>query len=308
VLSEEGGQLDESLRTLPVSPPFDLARIAAPVWWARGRWPSTDWRRGTLWWVGWEHGRATWRAIRQENARTLVVTGPAHRDFDARWASRVAGTDVRMPEFNDPAIASLAMRHPGLRPWAAGSLFEGVISSIVGQSISVAAAAITERRLFALFNPPLHLDGRDFWPPPLPAQLASTTPQRVRVSGVTMRRAEALVDIGAKFASGAILDVDGVGFDAAVESDKLLAIPGIGPWTVRSSLLWGIADADAHPAGDVALLRAVRKQYQHVAHLKDVDHLSQRWAPHRAWAARLLWLDLLGFDGEGDDVQDQEFP
>jgi AraC family transcriptional regulator of adaptative response / DNA-3-methyladenine glycosylase II len=116
------------------------------------------------------------------------------------------------------------------------------------------------------------------------------------------------VAIGAKFAGGAILDIDGARFDAAVESEKLLAIPGIGPWTVRSARLWGIADADAHPAGDVALLRAVRKHYQHVAHLKDVDHLSQRWAPHRAWAARLLWLDLLGFDEEGDDIQEQALP
>jgi 3-methyladenine DNA glycosylase/8-oxoguanine DNA glycosylase len=300
--------MDQRSRTLPVSPPFDLARTAAPVWWARGRLPSTDWRQGRLWWVGWERDQVVWRSLRQPNASTLVVTGSALGENDARWISRVAGVDVRMPKFNDPIIASLAIRHPGLRPWAAGSLFEGVVSSIVGQSISVAAAATTERRLFALFNPPLRLDGRDFWPPPLPAQLASTTAQRVRASGVTMRRAQALVAIGAKFASGAIIDIDGAGFDAAVESEKLLAIPGIGPWTVRSACLWGIADADAHPAGDVALLRAVRKHYQHVSHLKDVDHLSQRWAPHRAWAARLLWLDLLGFDEEGDDIQEQALP
>ena len=85
-----------------------------------------------------------------------------------------------MPKFDDPIMAGLARGHAGLRPWSAGSLFEGIVSSIVGQSISVAAAATTERRLCERFNDGLHLDGRLFWPPPLPEQLASSSAAFVR--------------------------------------------------------------------------------------------------------------------------------
>ena len=79
--------------------------------------------------------------------------------------------------------------------------------------------------------------------------------------------------------------------------ERLVSISGIGPWTVQSALLWGIAAPDAHPTRDVALLRAARVHYPDVADLKDLDRVAERWKPYRGWAARLLWLDLLGYDG-----------
>jgi hypothetical protein len=192
----------ESLQTiLPVSPPFDLARTVAPAWWARGRWPNVDARRGTFLWVGWESGQVSWRSIRQIDAQTLEVFGSRRSEFDASWAAAVLGTNAAMPIFGDPIMAALARKHAGLRAWSAGSLFEGVVSSIVGQSISVAAAATTERRLCERFNRGLDLDGRQFWPPPRPEQLASSSAAFVRESGVTTKRAEALVAVGTLFAS-----------------------------------------------------------------------------------------------------------
>ena len=112
---------------------------------------------------------------------------------------------------------------------------------------------------------------------------------------MTTKRAEALVAVGTLFASepsSAAFDADPV---AAME--QLASISGIGPWTVQSALLWGIAAPDAHPTRDVALLRAARVHYPEVSDLKDLDRVAERWKPYRGWAARLLWLDLLGYDG-----------
>jgi len=201
-----------------------------------------------------------------------------------------------MPKFSDPIMAALARKHAGLRSWSAGSLFEGVISSIVGQSISVVAAATTERRLYERFNSGLDLDGRKFWPPPRPEQLASSSAAFIRESGVTTKRAEALVAVATLFAaqsSSEAFDADPI---AAVE--RLISISGIGPWTIQSALLWGIAAPDAHPTRDVALLRAARVHYPGIADLKDLDRVAERWKPYRAWAARLLWLDLLGYEAD----------
>jgi 3-methyladenine DNA glycosylase/8-oxoguanine DNA glycosylase len=47
----------------------------------------------------------------------------------------------------------------------------------------------------------------------------------------------------------------------------------------------------------VALLRAARVHYPEISNLNDLDQLAERWKPYRGWAARLLWLDLLGYDG-----------
>ena len=163
-------------RLLTVSSPFELARTVAPAWWARGRWPNVDARNGAFVWVGWEAGQVAWRSVRQIEAQTLEISGSRrHATSTPQWAAAVLGTNATMPKFDDPIMAALARGHAGLRPWSAGSLFEGVVSSIVGQSISVAAAATTERRLCERFNNGLHLDGRLFWPQPLPEQLAASS-------------------------------------------------------------------------------------------------------------------------------------
>ena len=286
-------------RLLAVLTPFDLARTAAPVWWSRGRWPNHDWIDGRLAWVGWEGDRIVSRCVLQVDEETLSIWGTASAHHDAGWARRVLGAATTMPVFTDPILSALASRHTGLRPWAAGSLYEGVVSSIVGQSISVAAAAVTERRLYAQLNPGMPLLGRSFWPPPRPAQLASADVAAVRACGVTTKRAEALIAVGKAFAGGGDVDRDADLQRARVYAGSLREIPGIGPWTVRSSLLWGVGDDDAHPSGDVALLRATRRHFPTVATLKDLDRLAETWAPARGWAARLLWLDLLGYPQPG---------
>ncbi len=139
--------LQEASRTLRLVLPFDLARTVAPVWWARGRWPNVDWRAGTLTWVGWEAGRVVWRTVRQCNETALEIAGSGNSDLDWNWAARVLGVDREMPKFNADTLRELALAHRGMKPWAAGSLYEGVVSSLVCQSNSVAAAAGTERRL-----------------------------------------------------------------------------------------------------------------------------------------------------------------
>ncbi|MBA3450970.1 MAG: DNA-3-methyladenine glycosylase 2 family protein [Chloroflexia bacterium] len=200
-----------------------------------------------------------------------------------------------MPQFTG-VLCQLAVEHVGMKPWAAGSHFEGVVSSIVGQSISVAAAATTERRLYTLFNAPGVVSGRAFWPPPTAGQLAVAEVETVRSSGVTTRRASALIEIGQRFTSGELLEPGDTGFDLLREGDKLRTTSGVGPWTVRSASLWGLGDPDAHPTGDVALLRAVRQRHPEVVTLRDLDRISNEWRPYRGWAARLYWLDLLGYE------------
>lgn len=283
---------------LTTSSHFDLARSAAPVWWGRGRWPNVDWQDGQLFWVGWEAARVAWRSVRQIDEHTLEIEGSRDAARDADWLRTNFGADRLMPNFDDPVLARLARKHAGMRPWSAGSHYEGVVSSIVGQSISLAAAATTERRLFEQFNKQLVIDGRPYWPPPRPEQLAVSSVEFVRRSGVTTRRAEALVAAGSLFVADTAPVAGTSGERQSVSAEQLLAIPGIGPWTVRSALLWGSGDDDAHPTGDVALLRATRQHYPDVASLKDLDRVSEGWKPFRAWAARLLWLDLLGFDRE----------
>ena len=92
-----------------------------------------------------------------------------------------------------------------MRPYSNGNLFEGIVTAIIGQSISVQAAAVTERKLAALFADPIAFGERQYWPEPTVEQLADVSPQLVRQSGVTQRRADAIVHIACLAAQNQLL-------------------------------------------------------------------------------------------------------
>ncbi len=289
------GNATEEPRLLPVTPGFSLPQTCGPVAWAGGRWPNMDWRDGQLLWIGWEAGRLAWRTVWQETDGQVWVTGARPDGGDERWAEVVLGCRQVCPAFSEPVLARLSNRFTGLRPFAYGSIYEGLIAAIVGQSISVAAAAVAQTRLCALVSPSVERSGRTFWPLPLPDQLASADASLIRRAGVTWRRAEALVAV-----SRAALEGNLPAREAALRQPEetaamLRRLPAVGPWTANSVLLWGVGAPDAYPTGDVALLRAARAAFDDPdLDLKGLDHRAEEWRPARAWAARLLWTDLLG--------------
>jgi 3-methyladenine DNA glycosylase/8-oxoguanine DNA glycosylase len=218
-----------------------------------------------------------------------MIEGSAAADNDRRWLAATLGVGQQCPVFDDPTLEGLRRRFSGLGVYASGSLYEGVIASIIGQSISVSAAAIVEQRFAAQFNPPIDIANRPHWPLPRADQLAVTEPAIVRQSGVTWRRAEALIKTGEIPAMTSDPDaIDNV-------RRSLLAIPAIGPWTVESAFLWGVGWSDAYPLNDVALLRAARQAYrQPTMTMGDLNRQSEHWRPNRGWASRLLLTALLG--------------
>jgi len=284
-------------RTIALPGGFSLAQTCGPVDWARGRWPNIDWREGRLFWVGWESGRVVHRTVSQDGD-LLLVAGDAEPAEDRGWAARVLGIDRRPPILAEPVVAPLGERYAGLRPFAAGSLWDGIVSSIAGQSISVAAAAVTEARLAALFDGGIELDGRRFWPMPTPEQVAAAEVSLVRTSGVTWRRAAAIVGAAQAWLAEELPANEHALAEPDVARAALRRLPLVGPWTAESALLWGLGEGDAFPPNDAALLRAARRAYgRPELDQRGLTALAERWRPGRAWAARWIWTDLLGVAG-----------
>jgi len=282
-------------RRVPIDPGFSLAQTCGPAAWAAHRSPRQAWIAGAFVHVTWEEGRPVWRIVRQAAPDALAIAGSAGPAGDGVFLRDVLGAGTPMPPFADPVIATLAARFPGMRPLSDGSLFEGALTSIVGQSISVAAAAVTQAKLAALFTEPLIVAGRPFRPLPSARQLATADPTLIRRSGVTTKRAEAIRHLAALAMRGALPTAAEARSDPERAIAALVALPGIGRWTAESTLLWGIGAADAHPTGDIALLRAARAAYARPEMtLRDLDALSEGWRPARSLAARLLWTALFG--------------
>jgi 3-methyladenine DNA glycosylase/8-oxoguanine DNA glycosylase len=65
--------------------------------------------------------------------------------------------------------------------------------------------------------------------------------------------------------------------DVAATRAALLALPGVGPWTVEYVAMRALRDPDAWPGTDLWLARAAA----------GAD--PGRWRPYRAYAAMVLW-------------------
>ena len=72
---------------------------------------------------------------------------------------------------------------------------------------------------------------------------------------------------------------------------RLTALRGIGPWTAQLYLLSCLGHADAWPPGDIALEEAAKLALGLAARpdRAALARIAERWRPHRAVAARLLW-------------------
>jgi DNA-3-methyladenine glycosylase II len=72
---------------------------------------------------------------------------------------------------------------------------------------------------------------------------------------------------------------------------RLVALPGIGPWTAEIYALTALGRADVFPPGDLALQEAARILYALPGRPAPAEFrvMAERWSPWRAVAARMLW-------------------
>jgi len=190
----------------------------------------------------------------------------------------------------DPAMAALVAARPGLRVPGAVDGFELAVRAILGQQVSVAAAVTLAGRVVVacgqeLADPEPGLE-RAF---PTPAAVADADLEGL---GLTGARARALRVLGAEAASGR-LQID-PGADRAQVRARLLALPGIGTWTVEYIAMRALADPDAWPATDLVLRRQVAAR----------NAQPQRWQPWRAYGAVHLWADLAAVCAPADAPAD----
>ena len=73
---------------------------------------------------------------------------------------------------------------------------------------------------------------------------------------------------------------------------RLVAIPGVGPWTAHYIALRQLREPDAFPAADVGLMRAMARDGAERPNAIQLEALSQAWRPWRAYAAQHLWTSL----------------
>lgn len=215
---------------------------------------------------------------------TAEAAARLRRLFDAEADPVVIGAHLS----RDALLAELVAARPGLRVPGAWDGFEMAVRAILGQQVSVSAATRLAGRLVAAFGTPLppHLAGPDgithlF---PTPARLAEA--DIASALGMPGARAGAIRGLAQALRDTPDLLDPGGGLAEAVA--RLKALKGIGEWTAQYIAMRALREADAMPAGDIGLLRALDRGDRRPTP-GGLLARSAAWSPWRAYAALHLW-------------------
>lgn len=186
----------------------------------------------------------------------------------------------------DDAIAPLVDRYGRLTLDPADDPFARLIESICSQQVSSAAARSIHDGL---------------------SEAIEMTPEGVLAADRETLRAAGLSGQKVRYVRAAAERFHEDGWDRATFEadsnetvrDRLTAIPGVGPWTADTFLLFALGRPDVYPVGDLAVRRATAARTG-----VDPDdrtglrERAERWSPYRSYAALYLWHDYE--DGDTD--------
>ena len=186
----------------------------------------------------------------------------------------------------DSMLAPFVREHPGTRVPGSVDGAETAVRAILGQQISVAGARTLAARLVANHGSELpetlatdsltHLF-------PEPATLARAALDDVRLPGA---RREALRSLARSISDGEVALDSGV--DRLDTEQRLLEVPGIGPWTASYIAMRALGDPDAFLAADLGVRHAISR----LGYDGEIEALAERWRPWRAYAVQHLWASL----------------
>ncbi|HKX79482.1 MAG TPA: DNA-3-methyladenine glycosylase 2 family protein [Novosphingobium sp.] len=173
------------------------------------------------------------------------------------------------------ALALAGYPEPRIRPPGYATL----LRTIVGQQVSVAAAASVWSKLEALL-------GED-----VPAEnLIAAEFDALRACGLSRQKQGYARSLCELVVTGAI-DLTNLPEDEEEAIAQLVRIKGIGRWSAEIYLLFAEGRPDIWPAGDLAVQAGLHKILGLEARPseKETRALAEKWRPHRGAAAIFTW-------------------
>jgi len=173
----------------------------------------------------------------------------------------------------DPLLEPLVRRSPGRRVPGSVDAAEIAVRAVLGQQVSLAGAATLAGRLVQMYGEPLERPvGAVTHLFPSAASLAAADPETLPLPA---SRRTALLGLTGALAGGEL-----------ELGPALLALPGIGPWTVSYIEMRALRDPDAFMPTDLGVRRGLERLGQDP---RAATELAERWRPYRAYAMQHLW-------------------
>jgi DNA-3-methyladenine glycosylase II len=164
--------------------------------------------------------------------------------------------------------------------------YGALVSSIVGQQLSVKAAAAIRQRFQDLFDGSM----------PTPGQILSVDAEQLRAIGFSYAKARYVHDLAEHILDGRIT------FDTILEqtNDEIIAnltdVKGVGEWTAHMFLMFCVGRLDVLPVGDLGVRNGIRDLYG-FTDAPTPDQVRQvaednNWHPYASVASWYIWRTL----------------
>lgn len=199
----------------------------------------------------------------------------------------------------DKVMGALIKRFPTGMLGTRGEAMVTLMRSVVGQQISVKAAASIWARFEALVGAPFRAE-----------QVLELTEEEIRGCGFSGGKVKYVRGIAAGFVDGTVHPGLWDEMDDESVIRELVKLPGIGRWTAEMFLMFFLMRPDVISVGDIGLVKGFKKEFG--ARYKDFDpaeklamsgpHLklwqgrmmevAEGWKPYRTVASWYLWRSL----------------
>jgi 3-methyladenine DNA glycosylase/8-oxoguanine DNA glycosylase len=232
-------------------------------------------------------GAATLHIARHNGSVGTRAWGPG-----AEWAVMHApelcgeGDDDSSFVPDHPLLARLRREGCGMRMPRTGVVFEAIVPTVLGQLVTSEEARASYKHLVNSLGEPAPGPVRLKLPPS--SQVLARTPYwAFHRFGVERRRADVII----RAARSAKRLEETVTMDMASAYRRMLAFPGIGPWTAAKVAMVALGDADAVPLGDYHLPHSIGYAFDGTARSSD-ERMLEILEPYRGHRGRVVRLML----------------
>ena len=182
----------------------------------------------------------------------------------------------------DQIIASLIATYPNEVMINHQNPFSTLVKAIVGQQISIKAAATICQRLESLIN---HFSTENY---------LAAKEDELRQCGLSRPKIRYITNVANALESDKLTPSTWSTMSDNEIAKQLMSISGIGTWTAQMFMIFYLHRADILPLGDIGLINAINLHYGSGKDLSqsDIKKIAQVWQPYRTVATWYLWRSL----------------
>ena len=265
----------------------------------RGMVPTVD-GRGIV--RAWGDPEAPWPLRVEPTGSRWRVEAPGLSPAAARRAAReLFSLEHRLEEFytlvrRERVLRGTERRFRGLRLPRDASLYESLVHAVIGQQLSVRAAATLAERLAQATGAILDAGGIEVPTAPAPSAVLRLGRRGLRRGGLSRVKSESLLVLARGQLAGRFSTDEFRRLDAEAAIERLDAEPGVGRWTAENALLRGVGRPDLFVAGDLGLRVALAEFGVLPRHAPEEAARAWAEANYRGWgsyATVYLWRKLV---------------